>query len=65
MKLKIDIVDGYEAPTEPLKTDADYVAFVMNIAAQSYAQQYGVGTVEKGIAAAREAFNAALAPKEG
>jgi hypothetical protein len=61
----IDVVDGYEAPTEPLATNDDYVTFVMNMAAQSYMNQYGTATVEEGITAAREAFNATLpAPAE-
>ncbi len=60
MKLTISIADGYEAPTEPLTSNTAYVTFVMNIAAQSYMQQYGVATVEEGVTAAREAFNATL-----
>jgi hypothetical protein len=60
----IDVVDGYEAPTEPLATNDEYVTFVMNMAAASYMNQYGTATVEEGITAAREAFNATLAVKE-
>ena len=60
MSYTITIVDNYEAPTEPLDTNEAYVAFVMNMAALSYATQYGAATSEEGITAAREAFNAAL-----
>lgn len=61
----IDIVDDYVAPTTPLATNEEYVTFVMNMAAASYMSQYGTATVEEGITAAREAFNAALpAPVE-
>jgi hypothetical protein len=60
MSYTITIVDNYVAPTEPLDTNEAYVAFVMNMAAMSYATQYGTATSEEGITAAREAFNAAL-----
>ena len=56
----IDIVDGYVALTTPLATNEEYVTFVMNMAAASYAIQYGTATSDEGITAAREAFNASL-----
>jgi hypothetical protein len=56
----VQIVDDYVAPTTPLATNEDYVDFVMNMAAQSYKNQYNTATSEDGITAAREAFNAAL-----
>jgi hypothetical protein len=65
MSYTITIVDGYVAPTEPLDTNEAYVTFVMNMAAMSYATQYGTATSDEGITAAREAFNASLpAPVE-
>jgi hypothetical protein len=64
-KYTIAIEDGYEAPTKPLATNGEYVTFVMNMAAASYMNQYGTKTVEEGLTAAREAFNAGLpAPVE-
>ena len=57
---KVAIVDDYVAPTTPLATNEDYVDFVMNMAAQSYKNQYNTATSEDGITAAREAFNASL-----
>ena len=56
----IDIVDDFVAPTTPLAANDEYVAFVMNMAAASYMNQYGTATSEEGITAAREAFNASL-----
>jgi hypothetical protein len=61
----INITDNYEAPTTSLDSNEAYVTFVMNMAAMSYATQYGTATSEEGITAAREAFNASLpAPTE-
>ena len=60
MSYTITITDAYEAPTEALATNDEYVAFVMNMAAMSYATQYAAATSEEGITAAREAFNASL-----
>jgi hypothetical protein len=56
----ITISDDYAAPTAPVATNAEYIAFVMNSAAKSYAGQYGAATSDAGVTAAREAFNAAL-----
>jgi hypothetical protein len=56
----VQIVDDYVAPTEPLATNEEYVDFVMNMAAESYMNQYGTKTTDEGITAAREAFNASL-----
>ena len=55
----IQIVDGYAPPEGPLTAD-QYVNFVMNRAAESYKVQYGVATVNEGIQAACDAYNAAL-----
>jgi hypothetical protein len=60
MPYTITITDNYTPPTDPIATNEDYLAFVMNMAAKSYATQYGASTSEAGITAAREAFNAAL-----
>ena len=61
----ITIEDGYVAPEGPFATNDDYLTFVMNNAALSYKVQYGTDTVEDGITAAREAYNASLpAPAE-
>lgn len=56
----ITIEDGYVAPEGPFATNDDYLTFVMNNAALSYKVQYGTETVEDGITAAREAYNASL-----
>lgn len=61
----ITIEDDYVTPEGPFATNDDYLTFVMNNAALSYKVQYGTETVEDGITAAREAYNAALpAPAE-
>jgi hypothetical protein len=61
----IPITDDYTVPEGPLDTNEAYLTFVMNMAAASYAKQYAKATVEEGITAAREAYNAALpAPVE-
>ena len=61
----IDIRDDYTVPAGPL-TAEQYVAFVMNRAAESYQAQYGTATVNEGVQAACDAYNAALplAPTE-
>lgn len=56
----ITIEDGYVTPEGPFATNDDYLTFVMNMAAESYMGQYGTATVDEGITAAREAYNAAL-----
>lgn len=56
----VTIEDGYVVPEGPLATNDDYITFVMNMAAQSYMNQYGTANVEDGITAAREAYNATL-----
>ena len=56
----ITIEDGYVVPEGPLATNDDYVTFVMNSAAASYQVQYGTATVDEGVTAAREAYNASL-----
>ncbi len=55
----ITIDDDYQVPEGPL-TAAQYVAFVMNRAAESYQAQYGAADAEAGIQAACDAYNAAL-----
>lgn len=56
--------DVYPQPGE-IATDEDYLAFVLNRAAESYQNQYGTASKEDGITAAREAYNASLpAPVE-
>jgi hypothetical protein len=55
----IQVIDGYVVPEGPLDA-AQYVDFVMNRAAESYMAQYGTATVNEGIQAACDAYNAAL-----
>jgi len=57
-EFKIKLSDT--VPEGELKTDADYLSFVLSRAAESYKNQYGAATLEDGITAAREAYNAAL-----
>lgn len=65
MTYTITISDDYVTPEGPFADNAAYLAFVLNKAAESYRNQYGKATVEEGITAAREAYNAALpAPQE-
>lgn len=64
MKYTVTTVADYVQPTTPLATDGEYVNMVMNMAAQSYMNQYGAATPDAGITAAREAFNAALPQAE-
>ena len=59
MQITIQITDDYVKPEGEL-TSEQYVAFVLNMAAQSYAKQYSVTGVDAGIAAARDAYNAAV-----
>ena len=58
----IDVVENYVVPAGPLTSD-QYVNFVMNMAAQSYMNQYQTATVNEGIDAACAAYNAALPPE--
>lgn len=61
----ITIEDGYTTPEGPMLDNDAYITFVMNKAAESYMIQYGTATVDDGITAAREAYNASLpAPAE-
>ena len=55
----IAVTDGYVVPEGPLGA-AQYVDFVMNRAAESYMAQYQTATVNEGIQAACDAYNAAL-----
>ena len=55
----VEINDAYVVPAGPLDK-AQYVNFVMNMAAKSYQNQYGTATSDEGIQAACDAYNAAL-----
>lgn len=55
--------EDYVQPTAAM-TEAEYLAFVLNRAAESYRNQYGCASKEEGIAAACAAFNASLTPPE-
>jgi len=57
----IDIRDDYTPPEGPLDA-SQYVAFVMNNAAKSYQAQYKTDTVNEGVQAACDAYNANLPP---
>lgn len=61
---QVTIENGYVQPTEAIADNEGYVNMVMNMAAKSYMNQYGVSTPEEGITAAREAFNAVQVPAE-
>ena len=60
MSYTVTIEDDYVQPTTPIEDNEGYVDMVMNMAAQSYMNQYNTATPEEGIAAAREAFNSGL-----
>lgn len=62
MTYTVTIVPDFPQPTVQLATNEEYVNFVMNMAAQSYMNQYGTATPEDGITAARNALNATLPP---
>ena len=55
----VQVTDSYVVPEGPLDA-TQYVNFVMNRAAESYMAQYGTATVNEGIQAAYDAYNAAL-----
>ena len=57
----IDVVENYVVPAGPLEAK-QYVEYVMNMAAKSYMNQYQTATVNEGIQAACDAYNAALPP---
>jgi hypothetical protein len=57
---QVTIENDYVQPTTAIATDEGYVNMVMNMAAQSYMNQYNTATPDEGITAAREAFNASL-----
>jgi hypothetical protein len=58
--MQVTIENNYVQPTTAIETNEGYVNFVLNMAAQSYMNQYNTATPDKGITAAREAFNASL-----
>jgi hypothetical protein len=64
MAYSIAITDDYTVPAGPLKTNEDYLTFVLNMAAKDYATQYGAPTSDAGVTAARETYNAALPQTE-
>ena len=53
------IDDDYVIPVGDL-TKEQYVTYVMNYAAESYMKQYKTATVNDGIQAATDAYNASL-----
>ena len=59
----INITDDYVVPEGPL-TAEQYVNFVMNNAAKSYQAQYKTDTVNEGVQAACDAYNANLPPSK-
>jgi len=59
----IAIDDNYVVPDAPL-TKEQYVAFVMNKAAESYKNSYQTADFDSGIQAACDAHNASMAPAE-
>lgn len=59
----INITDDYVVPEGPL-TAEQYVNFVMNSAAKSYQAQYKTDTVNEGVQAACDAYNANLPPSK-
>jgi len=59
----INIIDGYVVPEGALTKD-QYVDFVMNMAAQSYMNQYQAADADAGIQAACDAYNAAVPVQE-
>ena len=61
---QVTIENDYVQPTVELTSNEEYVNMVMNMAAQSYQNQYNTATSEDGITAAREAFNASLPTEE-
>ena len=60
MDYKITLDDKYAVPEGPMASNEDYLTFVLNMAAKSYAAQYGAATSEDGVTAARETYTAAL-----
>lgn len=58
IKLNADLPEG------EIKSNSDYLSFVLSRAAESYKNQYGAATLDDGITAAREAYNAALPAPE-
>jgi hypothetical protein len=60
MTYTITISDNYVTPKGPFADNADYLTFVLNMAAESYAKQYSTADKETGITAARETYNAEL-----
>lgn len=59
MQITLTIEQDYVVPEGALDTQ-QYMEFVANMAAKSYQTQYGVNTIEAGIEAARDAYNASL-----
>lgn len=60
----ITIDDAYVTPEGEFTTKQQYLTFVLNKAAESYRNAYGVMTNAEGIQAALDAYNAALPQDE-
>ena len=63
MQITLTIEQDYVVPEGALDTQ-QYMEFVANMAAKSYQTQYKVDTIEAGIEAARDAYNASLPEPE-
>ena len=59
MNYTVNVDDAYVKP-EGEMDKAQYVDFVMNMAAESYKNQYATADKESGIQAACDAYNASL-----
>jgi hypothetical protein len=64
MTYTIDITPDVHPQPAEITTNADYLTYVLNRAAESYATQYGTASKEDGITAAREAYNASMPPAQ-
>ena len=53
-------IDINQSAPGPFDTDEAYCQFVMSNAALSYQMQYSTATIDEGITAARNAYNASL-----
>ena len=63
MQITLTIEQNYVVPEGPLDTQ-QYMEFVANMAVESYMKQYNVDTIEAGVEAARDAYNASLPEPE-
>jgi hypothetical protein len=60
----LDIAPDVHPQPAEIATNADYLTYVLNRAAESYQKQYGTASKEDGITAAREAYNASMPPAQ-